>query len=402
MVASQPPRRILMLLENASFLYDLRPRREARTLLEAGYHVTVICPCTHGRTHPKQVEGARVYCYPAPTHRGGILGYLVEYGYSLVMMLLFTLWVWIREGVDIIHAHNPPDILCLVAALLKPFGKRFIFDHHDLAPELYLTRFGRESGDLFYRMLIRFERWSCRLADRVLATNQSYKEIVVKRHGIPASKVFIVRNGPDQMTHLVEPDPTLRRRAPIIIAYVGAMGPQDGVDYLLRALHHLVVDLHRSDFLCVLMGGGPTLESLQALSRELKLEEHVWFTGWISDRTRLLRYLSTADICVQPDPATPLNEVSTMIKTMEYMALGKPVVAFDLLETRRTGGDALLYAPPNDEYAFARQIVRLMDDPELRRRLGEQGQKRVLTHFTWRHAAANLLQAYASLEGERG
>jgi glycosyltransferase involved in cell wall biosynthesis len=389
--------KVLMLLGNAAYATDPRPKREAKSLQQAGYHISVICPRGLNRPFHQVLDGVHVYHFPTLYHGGGVFGYLMEYGYTFIAMFVLSLWVWLRRGVDIVHVHNPPDILFFIAIFFKLFGKKFVFDHHDLSPELYLSQFSRKPISFLYSLLIVIERWSCRLADRVLATNTSYREIEMTRAGIPASKIFIVRNNPDQEMRLVAPDPELRRRTSPIIAYVGAMGRQDGVDYLLRALHHLVVGLNRSDFYCVLMGTGPAQKDLQDLTKVLGLEEHVWFVGWVGDRQKLLSSLSAADICVQPDPSSPLNDASTMVKTMEYMALGKPVVAFDLPETRHTGGDTILYAQPNDEKDFADQLARLMDDAELRHRLGEQGCQRIAARFTWDHAVVNLLQAYETL-----
>lgn len=395
-----PGRKVLILLENGSYIADNRPQREARTLTAAGYNVSVICPHRKGGPFHETIEGVHVYSFPAPFVASGVLSYLYEYGYGMIAMFLLAVIVLIREGFDVVHAHSPPDTLFLLAAFFKFLGKQFVYDHRDLSPELYLTRFGQKQ-DLLYRSLLWFERCSCRLADCILTTNNSYREIEMSRGGAPASKIFVVRNGPDEQIHPVAPDPILRRRASTIIGYVGVIGPQDGVDCLLRALSHLIHDLKRPDFFCVLIGDGDALGELKRQAQLLGLEEHVWFTGWILDRETLLRYLSTADICVQPDPSNPLNDKSTMIKLMEYMALGKPAVAFDLPETRYTGGDTVLYAQPNDELDFARKIAQLMDDAELRHRLGQLGRQRIReAGFTWEHAAGNLLQAYASLELE--
>lgn len=395
---SHVARKVLMLLENSYYVNDMRPKREARTLLEAGYRVSVICPHASRKPFHRDIDGVQVFAFPVLRHNGGVVGYVLEYGYSFVVMFILSLWVWFREGIDIIHAHNPPDIFFAIAAFFKIFGKKFVFDHHDLTPELYVTRMGHRPNDLVYKLLVWAERCSCRLADHVLATNDSYREIEIARAGVPDSKVFVVRNAPDQDISLMNPAPELQRPTDFTIAYVGAIGPQDGLDYLVRALHHLLVDLNRPDFYCAIIGDGPSRKKAEALAKELGLENHIWFVGWVGDRQRVLSYLSAADLCVQPDPSSPLNDVSTMVKTMEYMALGKPVVAFDLPETRCTGGDLILYAQPNDEKDFARQIARLMDDGELRRKLGEQGRQRIADNFTWEHSAANLLRVYETLE----
>ena len=394
-----PPRKqpdVLMLVENGPYIADIRLKQEVKALLEEGYQVSVVCPCRKNGPFYEVLNGVHLYCFPMPNHSGGVLGYLLEFGYGLAAMFILSLIVWLRHGIDIIHAQNPPDILFPIAAFFKLFGKKFVFDHRDLSPELYLMRFPDRSGSLLYKLLLLSERNSCRLADLVLATNTSYQKIVIDRHNTSPSRVVVVRNGPDSTTRPVDPDPELRQKASTIIGYVGVMGPQDGVDYLIRALHHLAYNLNQPDFFCVLIGQGHAIDGLKTLAAELGLEAHVWFTGFI-DRQKLLTYLSTADICIQPDPSGPLNDVSTMTKTMEYMVLGKPVVAFDLPETRYTGGDTILYAQPNSVQELARQIARLMQDIELRFRLGEQGRQRIKNGFTWEHSVTKLLQAYKTL-----
>ena len=397
MKASAGKLRILMLLENNPYPQDSRVRREAQALTQAGHRVSVIAQ--RGRNQPWQevVDGVRVYRFPAPPDGNGFLGYLLEYGQALLSMLVLSLWALVREGFDVIHAHNPPDVMVLIAALYKPLGKRFVFDHHDLSPEMYYARFQGEGNRLVYQALAFFEKLSCRLADRIIATNQSYKAMEMARSGVPEERITIVRNGPDlERLQPVPPDPELRAKAPIILGYVGDMGFHDGLDYLLRALHRLRYDLGRTDFYAVLIGKGDAWEGLQGLRSELELEEHVWFTGRISDED-LVRYLSTADICLDPDPKNPFTDRSTMIKMTEYMALSKPIVAFDLTEHRFTAQEAALYAQPNDELDFARKIAQLMDDPEARARMGAFGRRRIETELAWRYSVPKLLQAYDTL-----
>jgi glycosyltransferase involved in cell wall biosynthesis len=274
------------------------------------------------------------------------------------------------------------------------FGKRFVFDHHDLSPELYRSRFGTNASGWVSHVLQLLEAGSVRLASVVIATNSSYRDIDVQRHSIDPSKIFIVRNGPDlKRVRLVEPDERLRAMGRTILGYVGAMNPQDGVDYLLRAVHYLLNDLKRSDFYCVLIGEGDSKPELEALARALGLDDHVWFTGFVSDE-QMIRYLSTADICLDPNPSSPLNDVSTWIKVMEYMALGKPVVSFDLKETRTSAREAAVYVQPNDEAAFGKAVLDLMNDPARRIRMGEAGQSRVQRELNWSITSRNLLSAY--------
>lgn len=389
--------RVLMLLENHTYPQDGRVRREAVSLQRAGYRVTVIAPAGDGQPRSEVVDGVRVYRYPAPRERDGFVGYAIEYGYSMLMSALLTFFVFVRHGFDAIHAHNPPDTFVFIAAPYKLLGKRFVFDHHDLSPEMYDARFGDDANPKVHRVLRRLERWTFRLADHVISTNESYRDIAMGRGNVPPHRVTIVRNGPElDRVRLMEPDPQLRSRAKHIFGYVGVMGPQDGVDYLIRALHHLVADLDRGDFLCFIVGGGSAVPELQALVTELGLEDHVWFTGRTSDED-LMRYLSTADICVDPDPFNPFADRSTMIKMTEYMAMARPIVAFDLTEHRRTAAEAALYATPNDELDFARCLAELMDDPERRAAMGDVGRRRVEERLAWPHQEQRLLAAYRAI-----
>ena len=283
-----------------------------------------------------------------------------------------------------------------VGAVHKLSGRKFVYDHHDLSPELYRSRYRTPNG-LITRILQLFETMSVKLADVVIATNDSYRNIDIQRSGADAAKVFVVRNGPNlSRVRLVEPDPALRGKTRTILGYVGAMNPQDGVDYLLRALSHLVNELGRKDFYCVVIGDGDSREELSAESARLGLSDHVRFTGFIPDE-EMVRLLSSADICLDPNPSSPLNDVSTWIKVMEYMALGKPVVSFDLKETRISAADAAVYVPPNDEAAFARAIAGLMDDPARRAAMGAAGRTRVNSDLSWHVTSRNLVTAYSRL-----
>jgi glycosyltransferase involved in cell wall biosynthesis len=402
--------RILMLLENP-FPGDPRVRNEAFTLSKAGYKIHIIALRKfEGEKSKEEMNGITVYRLPhinlfkksnssknwlqIQLYRARTaVGYMFEYFYFTTACMLLSFYILIKDGFDVIHAHNPPNTLFLVGLVFRLFGKKFVFDHHDLAPELYLSRYGVKGGFL-YKALLQEEKFCLRSANMVIATNESYKEIDIERARIKPEKVFIVRNGPElESMRLVPPDDKLKRMNKSILVYVGAMGPQDGIDYLLRALRDLVYKLGRDDFYCVIIGPGDAVEDMKILARELKVDEHVWFTGFIP-KADLLRYLSTADICVDPNPSSPLNDFSTWIKVMEYMALGKPVVSFDLKETRYTAREAALYVPPNDEEEFAKAIVRLMDDPAERARMGEYGRNRVSEELAWQHTSKNLLRAY--------
>jgi glycosyltransferase involved in cell wall biosynthesis len=405
--------RVLMLVQN-HFPFDVRVRNESELLREEGYDITVICLKRKGEKTSEIVRGIRVYRIPkleffekAPVERQtpfqrqltkfkAFLGYIGEYAYFTFACLAMSLYVAARHGVDLIHAHNPPDTLFLVALPFKLFGKRFVFDHHDLAPELYQSRYKARRSIVLWG-LIWAEKCSLKLADVTIATNESYKQIHIKRGGVRPDRCFVVRNGPgaDQMT-VVEPSERLRRMERTILCYVGCLNPQDGLDYLLRALAHLTFGLKRSDYHCVIMGSGDSLENLKVMSRELKLEDHVEFTGYISD-AELRANLAAADICLDPDPSSPLNDVSTWIKIMEYMAYGKPIVSFDLKETRYSAQDAAIYVEPNNEQQFGSAVARLMDDPALRARMGAFGRDRVEREMQWSCVGKNLAGAYRTL-----
>jgi glycosyltransferase involved in cell wall biosynthesis len=385
-----------MIIENAMYLLDSRVRPEATALTAAGYEVSVICPGLINQRLYDHVDGVHIYRYPVVFIAGGTAGYFFEYGYALVATFVLSWYVLMRRGFDAIHAHNPPDIFVLIGAFYKKlFGKRFIFDQHDIAPEMFEALF-KDKHTRIYQLLVWFERLSCRLADQVIVTNQSYKRMVMRRSGIPEERITVVRNGPRlERLRLVEPDPELSRMGKKIFVYVGVMGHHDGIDQLLRALHHLAYTLKRTDFYCVLIGTGVAWHGLKKLAHELCLDEYVRFTGPVPDE-EFLRIMCTADIGVDPDPATAFADMSTMIKMMEYMALGKPIVAFDLTEHRFTAQSAAEYARPNDEHDFAQKLILLMDDPERRQTMGQFGRKRVETELAWPHQVKHLLCAYQS------
>ncbi|MGE0822334.1 MAG: glycosyltransferase family 4 protein [Candidatus Binatia bacterium] len=388
---------ILMLLENHPYPQDSRVRQEAQALMSEGYRVSVISPAGPGQPWYETLNDVHVYRFPSPPGANGFLGYVLEYGWAMTVAFLISLWVLFRYGFDVIHAHNPPDTFVFIAALYKLCGKHFVFDHHDLAPEMYYSRFPGRGNRVLYRLLLWCEHLSCRLADHIIATNGSYKTLDIQRHNLRADHVTIVRNGPalDRLKPMA-PIAELRHKASQIIGYAGTMGVQDGVDCLLRALHHLVHDLERRDFFCVLVGTGDAEKELQALAVQLQLTELVLFTGWVQPE-EVPRYLATADICVAPEPSNPYNDRSTMIKIMEYMAMAKPIVAFDLPEHRASAQDAALYVSANDEFAFACGLAQLMDDPARRLVMGRAGRNRVEHMLAWRHSVPHLLAAYRTL-----
>ncbi|MET9397911.1 glycosyltransferase family 4 protein [Kitasatospora sp. NPDC002965] len=387
-------RRALVLVENLSVPFDRRVWQECTTLRDAGWTVDVICPQGSKRdTEPEAViDGVRIHRYPLRAATGGPAGYLREYGSAL----WHTARLARRVGpVDVVHACNPPDLLFLPALWLKRRGARFVFDQHDLVPELYLSRFDR-GEDLLYRGVCALERLTYRAADIVLATNESYRDVALSRGGRRPDDVFVVRSAPDTgRFRPVPPEPELKRGKPHLLCYLGVMGPQDGVDYALRALAKLRDECGRTDWHAVFVGGGDTFDAMVELSRQLGLSEQVEFTGRVPDAD-LVRYLSTADVCLSPDPRNPLNDVSTMNKVLEYMVMGRPIVSFDLREARVSAGDAAVYAPANDEARFAELVAQLLDDPEKRALMGKVGQERINGPLAWRNSQRSLLAAYAA------
>jgi glycosyltransferase involved in cell wall biosynthesis len=404
---------IVMLVENA-YPADVRVRNEARSLAQAGYQVSVIALRKPEELRREIVEGVKVYRVPRLTlfkktdwsgsffllrwlsKLKSTVGYFVEYFYFTCACLIVSTYLAVAEGFDVVHAHNPPDTLFIVGAVHKIFGKKFVFDHHDLSPELYRSRFGATAG-VVTRVLGALEFLSYRVSDLTIATNESYREVALTRGKLTPDRVTIVRNGPDlKRVRRVEPDAALKATGKTILVYVGAMNPQDGVDYLLRALQHLAFEMGRTDFYCVLVGSGDSFDDLKAEASAAGLDPYVRFTGFIPEED-LRRYLSTADICLDPNPSSPLNDVSTWIKVMEYMAMAKPTISFDLKETRFTAREAALYVRPNDVREFAKAVATLMDDPVLREQMSAAGRARVEAELNWSVSAGNLLAGYDRL-----
>lgn len=389
--------KVLILLENSTYPQDPRVRQESRVLATNGYQVSVIAPSDNQPFH-EVIEDIHVYRYPEPPIANGALGYIVEFGYSLLAIFLLSFIVLVRHGFHIIHANNPPDILVLIAIFYKLLGKKFVFDHHDLAPEMYQVMFPDHGKNIIYRTLLFFEKLSCRVADGVIETNQSYQENDVARNNVSPSKITIVRNGPKlDWQNIGKPAEGLDRPGKITIGYAGNIGHHDGLDYLLKALHEMAFKQHRTDFFCFVFGGGDAYEDMRRLAGELNLDEYIHFTGWL-DIEEVLPSLNELDICVAPEPANSYNSQSTMIKIMEYMAVGKPVVAFDLKEHRRSAQDAAVYVQGDDPVDLATEIMRLMDDPQLRAELGEKGRERIETELAWEYQAKQLLNAYSRLQ----
>jgi glycosyltransferase involved in cell wall biosynthesis len=392
--------KILMIVENLPAPLDRRVWPEAITLRDSGYQVSVISPrgSTDCRESYDCVENIHIYRYSIPTARYRYLAYAMEYGVALLMTFWLSLKVLFRHGFDVIHVANPPDIFFVIGLFYRPFGKKFVFDQHDLSPELFKVIFNKRSK-FIYDVMRFFEKSSYQVADLVITTNESQKKFAIERGRCRAERVYVVRNSSHvAQSRVALPAGKLNSGSgsPYLLGYVGIMGIQDGVAYTLYTLNELVNKRGRRDVSLVLIGDGADLSSLQNLAHELNLDQSVNFTGWLSQE-KMIHHLSTIDIGLVPDPQNGLNEFSTMLKTMDYMAMGKPMVGFDLAETRSTALDAALYATPNLAEDFANKIEALLDDEELRIKMGQFGRRRFEEELTWAHTSKNLLSAYQVL-----
>jgi glycosyltransferase involved in cell wall biosynthesis len=387
-------KRVLIIVENIPVPFDRRVWKESVSLQASGYEVSVLCPRGKGYMQGHEViEGIHVYRHPMPQEgNGGPFGYLYEYGCALFWEFLYSWWIYFRRGFDVIQGCNPPDDIFLVALPFKLLGVKYIFDHHDAIPELYLSKYERQ--DAFYKIQVWLEKLTYRFADVVMATNNSYRELATSRGGVRPENVFVVRNGPDPKTFKpVPPNLALKHGKPYLVGYVGNMGAQEGLDILLDAASY-IKSLGRRDLHFTCVGGGPALAELRQAVKDKGLEDMVNFTGRIPDE-QLLEILSTADVCVNPDKPCEMNDISTMIKITEYMALGKPIVQFDLKEGRFTAMEASLYA--DDQLGakdFAEKILRLLCDGEARKRMGQFGRQRIEEALGWEYSVPNLLAAY--------
>lgn len=394
-------RRALIIVENLPVPFDTRVWKEARSLFEHDYEITVLSPRGKGYRRVHEVlEGVHIYRHPMPPEGNSPLGYAVEYSCALFWECLFAWWIFLARGFDVIQGCNPPDDIFLVALPFRIFGVRYIFDHHDANPELYESKYERR--DIFYRIQIWLEKLTFACASVVMATNESYKALALRRGGFEASDVFVVRNGPDLETFkLVPARHNLKYGKAYLIGYVGTMSIQEGLDILVEVAAE-VRARGRSDVHFTCVGGGPGLPALRQMVVDRNLEEMMNFTGRVPDR-ELLDILSTADVCVNPDKPCEMNDISTMIKIAEYMALGKPIVQFNLKEGRFTAGEASLYSDGENLVSdFADKVLWLLDHPEERKRMGAYGRERVESHLSWDHSVGNLLAAYERAFQKKG
>ena len=391
----QPPsfakKHILIIVENLPVPFDRRVWQEATTLCEAGAEVSIISPIMKGYTKRfERIDGIDVYRHPLATEAEGALGYLMEYSSALFWWYFLSIRIFLKKRFHVIHGCNPPDLIFMVAIVFKLFGVKYVFDHHDINPELYIAKFGRK--DFFYRLMVWFEQMTFRIADFSIATNESYKKIAINRGRMPANKVQVIRSGPKLDRLKPGPgDPAYRKGRQYLVGYLGTMGEQEGIDLLLASIKTIVS--RRQDIQFAIVGGGTSLESLKTLSVQMGLSDYVDFYGRVSDEV-MVSVLNTADVCVNPDKYSKLNDLSTMNKIMEYMALKKPVVQFDLKEGRVSAQQASLYVRHDDTEEFAEKIEWLIDRPEERRQMGEFGYRRVLNELSWEYERVKLVQFY--------
>ena len=386
-----------MLVENATVPGDRRVWNEALTLRSAGYGVSVISPQKFRPRRHEMLEGVSIYRFPCPS-LPGIAGHFLEYAIAFTMTFALAWVVYFREGFDVIHAANPPDFFYVIGRFFKLFGKKFIFDHHDLVPESCLIRWSGLALRITYAIASSTERATFRAADVVVTTNQSYRDVAIERGHVDPRRVFVVRSAIRKSDFRdARERPELRRGHRYLVCFTGTIGPSDGLDRLLIAFRHIVYDRGRHDVQLAMLGGGDVLPDIQRLTDRLGLAEHVELTGHLSDNHRIADYLATADVCVEPAPKNPFNDRCTMNKVVEYMAMGKPVVAFDLTEVHYTARGAAVYVQSDDPVDFGDQVLQLLESPEERRRMAGEGIHRFNEVLAWDYQADILLDAYASL-----
>jgi glycosyltransferase involved in cell wall biosynthesis len=393
-------RKILIIVENLPVPFDRRVWQESLALVAAGAEVSVICPKGKGyEAEEEDLEGVHIYRHGLPPDGDSAVGYLREYGSALFHETRLAWKVLSARGFDVVHGCNPPDLIFLVALPFKAIGKRFVFDHHDISPELYEAKFNKRG--FFWRLLVLFERMTFFFADVVISTNESYRRIAIERGRKSPDRVFVVRSGPDLRRVKIAPvDPRWKKGRRYLVGFVGVIGDQEGIDLLLAAVKHLVFETGRTDIQFVLVGDGPSRKRMETLSVEMGLADYVTFLGRAPD-AELFSVLSSADICVNPDRVNPMNNLSTMNKILEYMAMKKAMVQFDVVEGRVSAGDASLYAKPNDPVDFAEKIVGLLADPQRCERMGEIGRARIEDELSWGRQVPKLVEAYETLFARR-
>jgi len=390
---------VCIIVENGCVPPDTRVWREAVTLAEAGYGVSVICPKRPGFERSYEVlKGVEIYRHDS-LDASRPLGYLFEYAWAFLIELLLAVRIYARTRFSVLQACNPPDTIFLIALFFRFLGVRFVFDQHDPTPEFYEARFQRR--DFLYQVIRIAERLTFNAADVTIVTNESCREIALTRGSVPEDRCFVVRSCPDlDEVRSGVPRPELRGDKELLVVYVGIMGPQDGLNLLLQSIHHIVKVVGKTNVQFALVGPGSEVEHLKTKAAQLGIESWVNFTGPLYGEP-LYSYFASADIGVSPDPANAFNDKLTMVKILEYMAYGLPVVLYDLQEGRRSAEGAALFAKPNEPIDFAQKIVRLMDAEPLRKELGSVGKRRVETTLNWEIEKRTYLRAYETAFGGR-
>ena len=383
-----------MVVENLPVPFDRRVWQEANTLKENGAEVSIICPKMKGYTKKFEcINGINIYRHPLPLEARGALGYLREYSAALFWEFVLSWKIYFKKRFHVIQGCNPPDLIFLVAIFFKLFGVKYVFDHHDINPELYIAKYGKKG--IFYRFLLFVERLTFRTANYSIATNESYREIAINRGKMKPEKVTVVRSGPKlDRLRITDGDEKYKKGRKYLVGYVGVIGEQEGIDLLLESAKHIVNQ--RKDVQFAIVGGGTDVEKLKKLSEEMGLSNYVDFYGRVDDNT-LVDVLNTADICVNPDKPTEMNNLSTMNKIMEYMALKKAIVQYDLKEGKVSAQAASLYANNDDTSDFGDKIMWLLDNSEKRKEMGEVGYKRIINELSWNHEKDNLLSVYKKI-----
>ncbi len=385
---------VLIVIENMSYTYDTRVQNISNTLKQAGYHINVICPRYAGDPKKATIDGANVCFYYLPPFSPGFSGYLMEYTYSLIIIFILSLATHFRQPIQILHLCNPPDFFFPMGKFFKLLNSQIIYDKHDRVPELFQERFGNKES-LIYRFLKKAEDITEKFADHIIITNESVKKNIIAKNQVSIDKITVVRNGPD-LNKFPQNIVSQSNLETIAVGYVGNMNPQDCIDLLLESIHYIKFVEKRIDIRFLLIGNGSAYEDLKSLSQTLKIDDMVEFTGRLEPE-KAYRRLASVHICVQPDKKNSFTDSCTMVKDLEYMALAKPIIAFDLNETRHSCGKSALYATNNCYKEFAAKILILADDPTLRENMGQLGRKRLYERFTWIQSEKPLLKAYQSI-----
>tara|TARA_Y100001960_G_scaffold308759_1_gene366459 strand:+ start:518 stop:1714 length:1197 start_codon:yes stop_codon:yes gene_type:complete len=376
-------KKVVIIVENLPLPFDRRVWQESNALKDAGMEVFIICPT--GKNYTKlyeKINGIHIYRHKLPVEANGALGYFFEYSFALFYQRKLLKHIWKKHnGFDVIQACNPPDLIYLNVKKYIKKGVKFIFDHHDINPELYIAKFNRK--DFFYNLLLYFEKQTFKVCHLSIATNNSYKKIAIDRGGKEEEDVIVVRSGPDlNRLKIQDPISSYKKNKSIAIGYIGVIGQQEGIDHLLKSINKLIKEFNYKDFHCYIIGDGPSKNEMYELSNNMNLKDYVTFTGRIED-SEVLNILNTCDICVNPDVYNVMNDKSTMNKVMEYMALGKPIVQYDLTEGKVSAQESSLYAKPNDTHDFAKNIFNLIKDKNKRIFMGDYGKKRILQKLNW-------------------